>query len=176
MPLAIRIPLPFDPRSFAAVALSLVAWSTPAAAAISGWDIKPRSISIAAANVPAIEGGADQVFVVTLSQPSYIPVTVRYTLGGTASPGIDYTGPTLAVTIPAGSRTGTIVVHAISDGLTEVDETVVVTLAGYTSTSPIAPYSCGGTAVIHIKDAGYTTPTPPPQVPQGWDVTTHKKV
>jgi hypothetical protein len=58
------------------------------------------------------------------------PLTVSYTLDGTAAPGDDYAAPTpTAVTIPAGQNSVTFSITPINDGLTESSETIVATLS-----------------------------------------------
>ncbi|MER3374107.1 MAG: gliding motility-associated C-terminal domain-containing protein, partial [Allomuricauda sp.] len=67
------------------------------------------------------------------------PITVNYTVGGTATPGDDYTTLSGSVSVPNGQQAATITVTPIDDGLTELDETVIVTLdsgTGYTVGTP----------------------------------------
>ena len=64
-------------------------------------------------------------------------LTVRYTVGGTATPGSDYNSLSGAVTIPAGATRADILVAPIDDNLVEPTETVIVTL------SPNAAYLVG---------------------------------
>ncbi|NJL31535.1 MAG: hypothetical protein HC898_07850 [Phycisphaerales bacterium] len=62
------------------------------------------------------------------------PVTIRYTLGGTATMDVDYTGLTGEVTIPAGLRTALVDLIPVDDLVTEGTETATLTLledAGY---------------------------------------------
>ena len=56
-------------------------------------------------------------------------LTVRYTVTGTATRGVDYLALDGAVTISAGAAAAEIVISPIDDSLGEPDETVVVTLA-----------------------------------------------
>ena len=82
------------------------------------------------------ETTSDMTFTVTLSAVSGKPVTVTYSLGGSATVGSDYTAPnSLSVTIPAGSQTGSIVVAVKGDTVDELNETVEVTLTGATNAS-----------------------------------------
>ena len=57
------------------------------------------------------------------------PLTVAYTIAGTAAAGSDYTTLTGSVVIPAGSSSITVPVAVLSDAIAEDAETVIVTLA-----------------------------------------------
>ena len=59
--------------------------------------------------------------------PSF-PVTVNYTISGTAANGVDYSAIGTNVTIPAGLSSATVTITPIDDALNEVNETVVLTL------------------------------------------------
>jgi hypothetical protein len=76
---------------------------------------------------------------VALSQTSPVPVTVPYTVGGTATAPDDYTLPASPLTIPAGNPTGTLTVTVVDDGDVEPAETVVVTLGTPTNATLGSP-------------------------------------
>lgn len=57
------------------------------------------------------------------------PLTVAYTIAGTATAGSDYTTLTGSIVIPAGSSSITVPVAVLSDAIAEDAETVIVTLA-----------------------------------------------
>jgi len=87
-------------------------------------------VTIGAANPVAMEvGQTTATLTVRRSDPTDAPLTVKYAVGGTATPGSDYVLLTGSVTIPAGAATATIGVTAIDDTLPEPDETVIVTLS-----------------------------------------------
>ena len=68
-----------------------------------------------------------------------VPLTVNYTVGGTATAGTDYTTLTGTVNFLPGQATVDVPLTVIDDALVEVDETVIVTLtasANYTITAP----------------------------------------
>ena len=96
------------------------------------------TVSIAAtqnAEEPNVMGN----FTVTRTGGTTSPLTINYSVSGTAGNGVDYKPLTGTLTIPTGSATGTISVIPIDDNIVETDETVVVTLAngaGYTVGSP----------------------------------------
>ena len=74
------------------------------------------------------------------------PLTVNYTIGGTAVNGTDDAALSGTVTIPAGQSSATITVSPVLDNLLEGDETVVVTLASATLYAVGSPAS--GTVTI----------------------------
>ncbi|MEZ4810462.1 MAG: gliding motility-associated C-terminal domain-containing protein [Allomuricauda sp.] len=85
-------------------------------------------------------------------------IIVNYTVGGDATPDSDYTALSGSVAIPNGQPSAIIIVDPIDDALTELDETVVVTLAtgtGYTVGTPASD-----TVTIASEDdvqpSGYT--------------------
>src|SRR5262249_55061845 len=70
-----------------------------------------------------------------------LPLTVQYTVGGTATAGTDYTALSGSVTIAAGQDSADISITPLADAVAEGSETVVLTLSsasGYTvaSTTP----------------------------------------
>jgi len=77
-------------------------------------------------------------------------LTIDYTVGGTATPGADYTALSGSAVIPDGQSYVDVSLNLITDTLTENDETVTVTL------SPSANYSGsgGGSATVTIHDVG----------------------
>lgn len=76
------------------------------------------------------------------------PITVNYTVTGSASGGSDYTALTGSVVIAAGQQTALIDVSVINDTLDENNETVIVTLNS-TNTPGI---SASGNATVTIVD------------------------
>jgi|APSaa5957512622_1039677.scaffolds.fasta_scaffold03393_4 outer membrane protein assembly factor BamB len=107
-------------------------------------------VAIAAADKQASEDGlVPASFTVSRSvRDTAEPLTVDYSVGGTAKAGGDYSPLSGSVVIPAGSRSATITVMPLDDlQLNEDKETVVVTIAP-------GPYKIGpiGTARITISD------------------------
>ena len=86
-----------------------------------------------------------------------LPLTVTFTLNGTATNGTDYTSVPLTATFAAGQETVDVVITPIADTLTEGSETVVLTLTN------VAPFQLGSpaTAVIVLADSAAPTPTAP---------------
>src|SRR5690606_25776984 len=65
-----------------------------------------------------------------------VPITVTYTVTGTADSGDDYTALSGTVTIPANGSSVTFPVPVLNDTIAETDETVIVQLSGVTATMP----------------------------------------
>jgi len=85
------------------------------------------------------------------------PLTVAYTVGGTATPGADYQALPGSVTFAAGATTATLVVRPIDDAAYELVETVLVNpvaASGYT----LGTAAAGGVAITS------NDPPPPPVV------------
>lgn len=76
------------------------------------------------------EAGGTATITVSLSNPSYQNITVPFTLSGSATDGAgnDYSISASPLIISAGSTTATLSVLVYNDSLTEVDETIVVTM------------------------------------------------
>ncbi|GBE75135.1 hypothetical protein myaer87_23620 [Microcystis aeruginosa NIES-87] len=102
------------------------------------------SITLAVSPASVTEDGTTNlVYTFTRSGLTTNPLTVNYTLGGTATLNTDYTrtGTTNTVTFVAGSSTATVTVDPTADTIVESNETVILTLAagtGYTVGTPNA--------------------------------------
>ena len=89
------------------------------------------------------DGTTNLVYTFTRSGVTTNPLTVNYTIGGTATLNTDYTrtGTTNTVTFAANSATATVTVDPTADTTIEPNETVILTLAagtGYTIGTPNA--------------------------------------
>jgi len=80
-------------------------------------------------------------FVVRRSGDTNDSLVVNYSLSGTASNGVDYAELPGAVVIPAGQRTGLVVVYPLDEGMPECPETVVLTLQQWPAA--LSPYIVG---------------------------------
>src|SRR5205823_1190952 len=84
------------------------------------------------------------------------PLTVNYTVGGTATPGTDYTALSGTVTFGVGQATVDVPVTPIDDTAVEGTETVVVTV------TPAAGFTVAGQpAQLNINDDDVAPPPPP---------------
>jgi len=108
------------------------------------FDVLLPSITLAVSPASVTEDGtANLAYTFTRSGSTTNSLTVNYSVGGSATRGVDYTGitgsgyfsSTYAVTFAAGSATATVTVDPTADTEVEADETVALTLAagsGYT--------------------------------------------
>ena len=90
----------------------------------------PPTASFASASQSAGEGSGTSNVTVSLSPAPAADLTLAYTVTGTATSGSDYTALSGTVSVPKGATTATIPVKLIDDSVNEIDETVVLTLAG----------------------------------------------
>jgi hypothetical protein len=110
---------------------------------ITNDDLPSITLAISPASVTE-DGTSNLVYTFTRSGVTTNPLTVNYTLGGTATLNTDYTrtGTTNTVTFAAGSSTATVTVDPTADTTIESNETVALTLTagtGYTvgTTTPV---------------------------------------
>ena len=114
------------------------------------------TVSISATIANAAESGlVPGIFTVSRTDslgipitPSF-PVTVNYTISGTAAKGTDYSSIGTSVIIPAGSPSATVTITPIDDALNEVNETVILTLAAGSYNIAASP---GNVATVTIAD------------------------
>jgi hypothetical protein len=104
-------------------------------------------VGVGVADATFIETDANQTRVqlsLTLSTPQTVPTVVSWAVtGGTATAGVDYTGTTGTVVIPAGRTRGLITgLWVNGDTIPEPDETITLTITslttGVTVTKPVA--------------------------------------
>ena len=110
-----------------------------------------NQVTVAVSTAQATEAGpTNGVFTVTRSGNTTAPLTVHYTVAGTAQAGTDYTSLPGTVTIDAGSSASTVAVTPINDTAFESDESVILTLRAH------AAYSLGsvtaGTVTVVSDD------------------------
>jgi hypothetical protein len=107
------------------------------------------AVTVTATDASASEFGGDGgMFRVARTGGTGSSLTVAYTVGGTATPGTDYTALSGSLTIPAGAVSGNVLVSPRSDAEPESAETVALALAAqpaYTIGSP-------SSAVVTIVD------------------------
>lgn len=117
------------------------------------------TVIIQATDASASETAADQgTFTVSRTGDTSAPLTVNYTISGSAQNGTDYNAIGNSVTIPAGAASAPIAVVPQSDSLVESTETVTLSLAsstGYILGSP-------ATATLNLLNASVAPPPPPP--------------
>ncbi|MCL6560248.1 MAG: hypothetical protein K6U74_15935, partial [Firmicutes bacterium] len=124
----------------------------------------PPTVSFAAdADIVTFEDSESVTFTVYLTGGTLsTDLTVYYTVGSTATPGVDYVVPSGSVTIPAGQTSAPIEVTLFDDSEPEGDETIILTL-----TEPSCIVGSPSSAVLTITDndnAGGGGETPMPVV------------
>jgi hypothetical protein len=97
----------------------------------------------------ATEGGAAGAFTISRTNIRALPLTVKFTVGGTARNGTDYTTIAASVTLPANVGSVTVQVKAVNDTADEPDETVILTLS---SGSDYTLDSTKKTATVKVID------------------------
>jgi hypothetical protein len=111
--------------------------------------IKPSSdVTVIASQPIAVEGGAPGVFTIARTGDTTPPLTVYYTLTGTASNGVDYTTLATSAVIPASASSVDVNVQAVGDALAEPTETAILSLLANTNYTVAPP----NTATINIVD------------------------
>jgi len=106
----------------------------------------------------AAESVTTRTVTVVLSSASGLPITVPYTVGGTATNPDDYTlSPASPLTFDPGEISKTITITVVDDGLDEPDETVDLTL----STPTNATLGTPGVYTETILQQGAFTISPP---------------
>ncbi|HUR44524.1 MAG TPA: Calx-beta domain-containing protein [Candidatus Saccharimonadales bacterium] len=144
--------------------------------------IPPRTIvSVAATDpdateIPVVPPGMEMpqrwdpaIFTFSRTGDTGFPVTVYYSLGGTAQNGVDYDKLTGAVTIPAGALTADVIVSPIDDLLVEGTESVEIAIQPVVCAAIFPPppgcYQIGAPAhalaFIHDNDTETRTNQPP---------------
>ncbi len=130
---------------------------SPSAATVNITDNDLPTVNVNATDDSAAEAGlATGTFTITRGGDLTSPLTVNYTIGGSATNGSDYATLSGSVVIAAGSASATVVVTPADDGLDETNETVVLTLAAG------AGYQVGSSNddTVTIADNDGTTPNP----------------
>jgi len=110
--------------------------------------LAPIVTVVASAPAAAEAGLAPGAFTISRLGNTSAPLTISFTVGGSATPDIDYVALTSPVTLEAGADSTNVFVLPIDDFLAESNETVIVTLAagtGYVIGSP-------GSATVVLAD------------------------
>ncbi len=115
------------------------------------FQVSSPAINIVASTADAYKfGEIPGAFAITRVGATNIDQSVAYTIGGTASNGVDYSLIANSVTIPAGSTSVPITISPIDDGIVVGDVTVVMTL------SNSAAYNLGSPTIATVTV--YDTP------------------
>ena len=113
---------------------------SPSAATVTISDDDLPTVKVVATDDSAAEAGAATgTFTVTRTGVLTAPMTVNYTISGSATNGSDFGALSGSVVIAAGAASATVVVTPIDDAIDENNESVILTLAsgaGYQIGSP----------------------------------------
>ena len=113
-------------------------------------------VAIAATSQASEQGRTAGFLTATRTGSTASPLAVRYTIGGTATPGVDYATLSGTLVIPAGQSSAKITVTPVDDAISDPDESIIITL------NPNAAYTITGLqAWIKITD----NEQPPPAAP-----------
>ena len=95
----------------------------------------PPAIELVASDAVAGEFGTNtgQFTLVRNNDPNLLPLTVNYTIGGTASNGVDYIILPGSISLAGGALSTKIIVSPIADSVVEGDETVTLSLVPATN-------------------------------------------
>jgi hypothetical protein len=105
-------------------------------------------VSLPAGTATVAESGGSIAVQLTLSGVTDKPVSVPFTVSGTADPASDYRLNTRSFIIPAGSSSGRVAIEITNDTLQEPAETVVLTLGTPTN----ATLGAGTQVSVTIQD------------------------
>ncbi|WP_283159907.1 Calx-beta domain-containing protein, partial [Microcystis aeruginosa] len=120
-----------------------VGTTTPVTGTITNDDVTLPSITLAVSPSSVTEDGTTNlVYTFTRTGVTTNPLTVNYSIGGTATNGTDYAALPSSIAFAAGLSTATVIVDPTADTTVEPNETVILTLAsgtGYTvgTTTPV---------------------------------------
>jgi hypothetical protein len=122
-------------------------------------------VSIAATDSVGGEFGEDNTLAFTITRDGDLtnPLTVIYTVGGTATAGTDYSPLTGTVEIPANSASAVVTVSVLTDTLPEGDESISLTLATHAAYTVGTSGSATGSILDrpldkYLHEIGLTTP------------------
>ncbi|HEY2953268.1 MAG TPA: LamG-like jellyroll fold domain-containing protein, partial [Verrucomicrobiae bacterium] len=117
-----------------------------------GARLDPPTVSVTAIDAAAAETASDPaVFRITRANTTFIPLTVSFTLTGTAINGTDYSPVPLTVSMPVGTASMDVTITPIDDAVLDPNETVILTLASGTNYIVGSPNTA--TAIIEDNEA-----------------------
>ena len=109
----------------------------------------PGSVTVNVSASPSqVREGNDGSFIITASPAPTRSLSIAYTMGGRAQPGVDYTGLTASgqITLPAGQRSVSANFHTVADHRSERNEAAVMSLR--TGTGYILGHTSQATVTI----------------------------
>jgi YD repeat-containing protein len=119
---------------------------------------KNALVNVAATDPSATEGGDSGMFTVTRTADPSLPLTVFYTLSGSAANGVDYALLPNSVTIPAGETFANVIIAPTGSTLASSPATATLTLVA-TNTYFIGTPTAATVSITNYNDAARPTPT-----------------
>lgn len=112
-------------------------------------DVTPVSVTVATTDSAASESGDTGSFSFTRTGSRTVPLSVSYTLGGSAINGVDYASFSGTLIIPANASSAILSLVPLADAEAEVSETVVLSLASR-STYRIGSAATGSVSIANV--------------------------
>jgi hypothetical protein len=126
-------------------------------------DYNQPNVSVSAENTTATEASGTLRFFVSRVLAPASALTVNYTMSGTATSGVDYTGATGSVVIPSGAFGAYVTLSLVNDTLVEGTETITLNLTPNPGTYglrvPSAMYVVSDNDNTGLPLVGFVTPT-----------------
>jgi hypothetical protein len=127
----------------------------PGRATVTMIDDDSPGVALAATDTSAAEAGPDSgVFTFTRTGSTANPLTVYFSVSGSAINGADYLQISNSIVIPIGSATALLIITPIDDNIKESDETVVITLVPSPNSSYSVMTASPKTVTIADNDTG----------------------
>ena len=138
-----------------ALSASYAVGTASATVTLTSDEVVTQTVSVAATDSIATEAGLTAgIFTFTRTGNTTAALTARFTVSGTATPGVDYVALGTTVSFAAGQTTVTKTVTPLQDTFQEPNETIVLTLA------PSASYAIGTpTATVTLTSDEAVTQT-----------------
>ncbi len=113
--------------------------------------VEPAPLQATVSTLRSLASEADGepgLILIRLNHPTFQPIALSYTLGGTATPFADYSLDVLGGTLllPAGTDSFVVAVFPVSDDVAEDEESITFAVSGEALASSV------GTAVVRIED------------------------
>lgn len=105
-------------------------------------DDPPPQLTVSLQDPAISEAAGSTNLIASIPSAAVVPVTLTFSLAGTATDGVDYSANTLSITIPIGQTSANLTLTANGDSIFEGDETVtfgIASVSGASTTSTTLP-------------------------------------
>lgn len=117
-------------------------------------DDAPPTVSFGDSALASVAESGSLVTTVQLSSAAAVDVTVNFTVGGSATPGVDFNITNSPIVLPAGTTTADLTIDILPDTVPEPDEEVVVIMGAATGAVPGGITTFTGTITDDDQAAG----------------------